>query len=642
MRPRDLTIVALLLGAVWVLRQSRGLRRAVATSAAAAISPAADAAFAAADRDGDGRLGRAEFAAALGALQPTQLRPTPPVVEASISSPPPPPPPLASLDVSVPQPEQCSIVLFYHLVKTAGTTMRNVLQRQAQLGEFEYVYTDTTTKPRWWLLMHQLSHRVAPRRIIIEVHSEWGLPPSFYADVRRLRQLYEPIGCRVTLGTVLRHPVAWYFSLFAWRAANRIPLCQWSPWYDGMARQFTGHSLPFVPAAKRKMRLQPAAVSELLREFDVVGVSERFEESLLLLGARAGLRHLAHFRMGDNNKPNFPRLTRALVQAILRDAAARLPNGSVPALTDPFLPEYSSPSSPAHEVTWGTDATAAAEALNRWSMEFVERGKGKADCNFYPCGAALDRAKGEWAREHCSGDVGGGARLLADMLGTATDRQVHAAALQRLDAQLATLSAGAGSAAAVRGELTELRQRSAALEERRLDALGRAGNGKGRNWKLCGTKLCGEPLRSCVGCTQDPVPALETCWPSWEDQFTPDEQQLWCRRSWTHPGYDALERETRNYPMKLAPIPCWQTCWEPMVSNASAPHGRTPTCLERDAPNPTGVAAGPACAARHLRCSPACGAPLHAGTIQGFWNEVWVPRRPRTNLTCGGPCGNGG
>ena len=67
---------------------------------------------------------------------------------------------------------QCSILIFWHVVKTAGTTMRTVLQRQAQLGEFEYVYTDTTTKPRWWLLMHQLSHRVAPRRIIIEVHSE--------------------------------------------------------------------------------------------------------------------------------------------------------------------------------------------------------------------------------------------------------------------------------------------------------------------------------------------------------------------------------------------------------------------------------------------------------------------------------------
>ena len=32
---------------------------------------------------------------------------------------------------------QCSILIFWHVVKTAGTTMRTVLQRQAQLGEFE-------------------------------------------------------------------------------------------------------------------------------------------------------------------------------------------------------------------------------------------------------------------------------------------------------------------------------------------------------------------------------------------------------------------------------------------------------------------------------------------------------------------------
>ena len=34
---------------------------------------------------------------------------------------------------------QCSILVFWHVVKTAGTTMRTVLQRQAQLGEFECV-----------------------------------------------------------------------------------------------------------------------------------------------------------------------------------------------------------------------------------------------------------------------------------------------------------------------------------------------------------------------------------------------------------------------------------------------------------------------------------------------------------------------
>ena len=118
------------------------------------------------------------------------------------------------------------------------------------------------------------NQRVAPRRIIVELHSEWGLPTSFFADVAQahahahahaqpdpnphpnphpnsnhdpnpdpnpdrtqLRALYEPLGCRVTLGTVLRHPIAWYLSLFNWRASNAIPLCQWQPPADGISRQ---------------------------------------------------------------------------------------------------------------------------------------------------------------------------------------------------------------------------------------------------------------------------------------------------------------------------------------------------------------------------------------------------------------------
>ena len=157
-----------------------------------------------------------------------------------------------------------------------------------------YIYSDTVVKPRWQLIMHQLSQatrlpplrtpartgatrrtpppphtagpqhalacgtalrpllarteasgavrphpnqRVASRRIIVELHSEWGLPTSFFADVAQLRALYEPLGCRVTLGTVLRHPIAWYLSLFNWRASNAIPLCQWQPPADGISRQ---------------------------------------------------------------------------------------------------------------------------------------------------------------------------------------------------------------------------------------------------------------------------------------------------------------------------------------------------------------------------------------------------------------------
>jgi hypothetical protein len=54
---------------------------------------------------------------------------------------------------------QCSLLFFYHIVKTGGTTMRTVLQRQAQLGHFEYLYSDTMKKPRWWLILHQLTQK---------------------------------------------------------------------------------------------------------------------------------------------------------------------------------------------------------------------------------------------------------------------------------------------------------------------------------------------------------------------------------------------------------------------------------------------------------------------------------------------------
>ena len=167
---------------------------------------------------------------------------------------------------------QCSILFFFHIVKTAGTTMRTVLQRQAQLGEFEYLYSDTTKKPRWQLIMHQLRQRVTHRRLIIELHSEWGLPRSFYADVRLLQELYEPLGCKVTLATVLRHPFSFYLSWFNWRASNYMPLCTWDPPRDPQSRQLTGYGLPFVtrrlpaerggrtleiPVCRRSLRLLP-------------------------------------------------------------------------------------------------------------------------------------------------------------------------------------------------------------------------------------------------------------------------------------------------------------------------------------------------------------------------------------------------
>ena len=86
--------------------------------------------------------------------------------------------------------------------------------------------------------------------------------------------------------------------------------------------------------------------------------------------------------------------------------------------------------------------------------------------------------------------------------------------MRRLSEQLA--AAGATAAAE---RLERLKQDCATMAARRLEAVGR------HNSKLCGVHLCDKAARrSCVSCPADPVPSLESCWPSWEDQFSPDEQ----------------------------------------------------------------------------------------------------------------------
>ena len=151
-------------------------------------------------------------------------------------------------------------------------------------------------------------------------------------------------------------------------------------------------------------------------------------------------------------------------------------------------------------------------------------------------------------------------------------------------------------------------------------------------------------LRSCVGCEPNPVPGLEPCWPSWEDQFSPDERKVWCRRVMTYPGYDAAELAAHTVP-RVDKIPCWRTCWETMTPNASlAPHHVNPTCLVDGMPSPlaTGTGPGPACARRRVRCSPGCTAEF-PGSLKRFWEREWLPKRPgleATGIKC--PCGQGG
>ena len=625
------------------------------------------------DADGDGLLSRQEFSAAAKAsatptaswqpreraLSTPQARPqsVPQLIQ--------PQTPVASPFEREPLPE-CSLVFFYHIVKTGGTTMRTVLQRQAQLGDFEYIYTDTTRKPRWQLLMHQLTHPVAKRRIIVELHSEWGLPREFFADVRRLRTLYEPLGCRVTLATVIRHPLAFYLSWYNWRAANYMPLCLWDPPREPQSRQLLGYGLPFVMAALpsnmggRRMRIPESSPLSVLKHFDVVGLTERFDESLLVLGHATGMRHLGYARLADNLKPDHPRLAKAVLSNLLRDASLSSLNVSAAALESTHTqtpgtfkaPTAAGEASSLSMRQWSSETRDAMSALGKTSMRFVVDRNARAqrpqpaDCNFYPCAGVLQKARGVVSDALCDGVTP--EQMIDQMLErTSTDRAMHREAVRRFDHDLDKLaqkartrpiyretSPGGGLAPA----LATLRAHSADVQRRRDEQLG----GPQRRG-LCGVRLCGDPLRSCVGCEPNPVPGVEVCWPSWEDQFTPDERSVYCKRSMTIEGYDKAEIAARTYP-RVDVIPCWQTCWEVMSPNASAAHGVNPTCLATDAPKPTaGSAPGKSCDARKLHCSPGC-TEAYQGTLEAFWTS-WKKHDSRNDLDALGiecPCGNGG
>ena len=79
----------------------------------------------------------------------------------------------------------------------------------------------------------------------------------------------------------------------------------------------------------RRLRLPVATVLSVLKHFDVVGLTERFDESLLLIGRRAGMRHLGYARLAENLKPEHPRAARRVLQTVLSDAGvAKGLNGS--------------------------------------------------------------------------------------------------------------------------------------------------------------------------------------------------------------------------------------------------------------------------------------------------------------------------
>lgn len=149
-----------------------------------------------------------------------------------ISPPPPLLPMLRARLVHQPLP-RCSVLFFHHVEKTGGTTLRSILQRHAQRGEFDLVsFVNRFDKLQLQMVIHRLHSLLEmpggldDLRLAVEIHIGAHIThPYFsmytYPDLLLLRSLLRARGCRCNLVTLVRHPLLMHLS---WHYVSRVPL----------------------------------------------------------------------------------------------------------------------------------------------------------------------------------------------------------------------------------------------------------------------------------------------------------------------------------------------------------------------------------------------------------------------------------
>lgn len=126
------------------------------------------------------------------------------------------------------------------LVETGGTTLRSLLQRQAQWGEWDFFsYAPSIGEDIMWisLLARVRAAAEAPPeldaldglRILAEVHgkgTEQTVATRILPDVLALKEL---LGgrCEVKIVSMVRHPVDLYLSWHQHWVSGLVPLCMW-------------------------------------------------------------------------------------------------------------------------------------------------------------------------------------------------------------------------------------------------------------------------------------------------------------------------------------------------------------------------------------------------------------------------------
>jgi hypothetical protein len=136
-------------------------------------------------------------------------------------------------------------------------------------------------------------------RLAVEVHvaGDLSFPYTLYytlPDLLLIREMLRGAGCRCNLVSLVRMPLMQELSWHSHFVNVKAPLCFWQNAPDcstRMALGLTCHDAPRVPALDQK---HFHAVDGMWKLFDVVGVTEMFDEFILLLADMVGLPRPAY------------------------------------------------------------------------------------------------------------------------------------------------------------------------------------------------------------------------------------------------------------------------------------------------------------------------------------------------------------
>lgn len=448
----------------------------------------------------------------------------------------------------------CLVLMFLHPEKSAGTTLRAILNRQAQRAELDFIsFLGENLHGNGWLpYLRKLLYEPVDTslRLAIEIHAGQTASAVFESNgipiFRRIRQRYESAGCTFVAVTLLRRPVELYLSYFQHWAIGQVPVCAWSMPMDiqarnvlgvahkGTGRQFgdekhpsSSHLLP--PAWSEELRQSVRQRAQaVLNEFDVVGITERFEDFALLVARRAGLDSIAF--MPANVR--FGGLAHNTSYADVRSQALKRVNQTI-------MP------------------------LSRWHMsQLRDPAKLNEYCRYFGCHESIAKpimSQSVKPHEACStmdpSTFVDRAELMSQI-----DQALYEWANERFEEQIQTHPIDEGERAALRQRNNELYEELRSLLHRPSTPKGCVVRGRDGQEKLYATHKCiglDDQLEFLNGQS-----VFEGCWYDIPWVFAPYERMWKCTRYYEPPKTNGNNA-----------VPCITTCWHPHPgANISSRH----------------------------------------------------------------------